>query len=75
MREFVRIAAKRIATFAGVKFSHADLSEAQQCVEMEGGRFNIVWGVDQVRVVLVTRFIAQVYFHPLVETVSIGVCE
>ena len=62
MREFVRIAAKRIATFAGVKFSHADLSEAQQCVEMEEGRFNIVWGVDQVRVALVTHLSPKYIF-------------
>ena len=62
MREFVRIAAKRIATFAGVKFSHADLSEAQQCVEMEGGRFNILWGVDQVRVALVTHLSPKYIF-------------
>ena len=49
MREFMSKAASRIRTFAGLKFSHADLSEAQQCVEFAGGRYDVLWGVDQVR--------------------------
>lgn len=48
MEEFLRLAGKRIANFAGVKFTDENLMAYAQCLNFEGGRFNILFGRDEI---------------------------
>jgi N-acetylneuraminate lyase len=47
MPEFLAVAADRIPTLAGIKFTNADLMAYQKCLHTHDGRFDIPWGVDQ----------------------------
>ncbi len=47
MVEFLRQGGARIPTLAGIKYSSPTLYELQACVAFEGGRFNILFGVDE----------------------------
>lgn len=47
MPEFLTIAADRIPTLAGIKFTNPDLMAFQNCRHVAGGRFDIPWGVDE----------------------------
>lgn len=47
MPEFLAVAAGRIPTLAGIKFTNADLMAYQQCLRAGEGRFDIPWGVDE----------------------------
>lgn len=46
MSEFLA-AADRIPTLAGIKFTNSDLMAFQKCLHVQGGRFDIPWGVDE----------------------------
>ncbi|MDF1574888.1 MAG: dihydrodipicolinate synthase family protein [Bacteroidales bacterium] len=39
-------AAKEIPSFAGVKFSSGDLDEFERCMQLSEGRFEMLWGRD-----------------------------
>ncbi|MEO8377375.1 MAG: dihydrodipicolinate synthase family protein [Candidatus Sumerlaeota bacterium] len=47
MMDFVAIAADRIPTFAGVKYTHDDLNEYALLVKQFGAKYNIVFGRDE----------------------------
>jgi N-acetylneuraminate lyase len=47
MVDFVRIAGERIETFAGIKYTHGDMMDFGQCLDLQGGRFNILMGQDE----------------------------
>ena len=47
MPEFLHKAAVRIPNIAGLKFTTTNLMSLQQCLELEDGRFNILFGVDE----------------------------
>jgi N-acetylneuraminate lyase len=47
MPEFLNVAADRIPTLAGIKFTNPDLMAFQNCLHTQGGRFDIPWGVDE----------------------------
>lgn len=47
MVEFLRQGAARIPTLAGIKYSSPTLYEFQACVNLDGGRFNMLFGVDE----------------------------
>ncbi|MBM3984042.1 MAG: N-acetylneuraminate lyase [Planctomycetes bacterium] len=47
MPEFLSVAADRIPTLAGIKFTNPDLMAYQNCLHALGGRFDISWGVDE----------------------------
>jgi len=47
MPEFLRQAGDRIPNLAGIKFTNADLMAFQICREADEGRFDILWGVDE----------------------------
>lgn len=47
MPEFLDIAADRIPTLAGIKFTNPDLMAYQKCLRAQDGRFDIPWGVDE----------------------------
>lgn len=48
MFDFLKSGAERIPTLAGVKYSHGDLMDLAQCVNLNDGRFNILFGSDEI---------------------------
>lgn len=46
--EFLAEAADRIPTLAGVKFTHEDLDDYQAAHAMDGGRFDVLFGRDEI---------------------------
>ena len=47
MLEFLEKAGDRIPNLAGIKFSSKDLEQLQSCLMYQDGRFNILFGVDE----------------------------
>lgn len=47
MRNFLREASPRIPNLAGIKFSHTNLTDVAQCVQFDGGRYDILFGIDE----------------------------
>ena len=47
MPEFLQLAGKRIANLVGIKYTAPTLFEFQMCQSVDGGRFDIVWGCDE----------------------------
>ena len=47
MVEFLRRAADRIPTLSGIKYTAPTLYEFQACAALDGGRFNMVFGSDE----------------------------
>jgi N-acetylneuraminate lyase len=48
MIEFLKSASKRIPNFAGIKFTDENLMSYSQCLNFEDGRFNILFGRDEI---------------------------
>ncbi len=46
MREFLPLAAKHIPSFAGIKFTNEDLRDFSLCQQIDNGRFDLLWAVD-----------------------------
>lgn len=47
MVDFLRRGAERIPTLAGIKYTAPTLYEFQSCAALDGGRFNMVFGSDE----------------------------
>jgi len=47
MSDFLEMAADRVPTLAGIKFTNSDLMSYQRCLRAGDGRFDIPWGVDE----------------------------
>lgn len=47
MVEFMRAAKEQIATFAGIKYTHHDLMELRQCIEIAGDELDVLFGRDE----------------------------
>jgi N-acetylneuraminate lyase len=47
MAEFLTKGSAKIPNLAGLKFTNVNLLALQQCLECEAGRFNILFGVDE----------------------------
>ncbi|MBN1395336.1 MAG: dihydrodipicolinate synthase family protein [Pirellulales bacterium] len=47
MVDFLRHAGERIPTLAGMKYTAATLSEMQECIELDEGRFEVLSGLDE----------------------------
>ena len=47
MPEFLSFAGSRIPNLAGLKYTDTKLFEFQECRETDGGRFDVVWGCDE----------------------------
>lgn len=45
--EFLKWAGDRIPNLAGLKYTDTKLYEFQQCLELDDGRFDVVWGCDE----------------------------
>ncbi len=47
MVDFLRHAAERIPNLAGLKYTAATIHEYQECVALDGGRFDVLYGFDE----------------------------
>ena len=47
MTHFLALAESRIPNLAGIKFSHANLMELNECIRFGGRKYTILWGRDQ----------------------------
>jgi len=47
MPDFLRLGATEIPTLTGIKFTHSDLMQFQQCLQFDGGAFDILFGIDE----------------------------
>jgi len=47
MVEFLPLAAKRTPNLVGMKYTAPTVFEFQACLELDGGRFDCVWGCDE----------------------------
>jgi N-acetylneuraminate lyase len=47
IERFLVAAPSRIPNLAGVKFSNPDLVSYRRCLDVDGGRFDLPWGVDE----------------------------
>jgi N-acetylneuraminate lyase len=47
VHQFLRSAAGRIPTLAGVKFTFEDLDDFERCLQFDGGRFDVLFGRDE----------------------------
>ncbi len=47
MVEFLSQAATKIPNLAGIKFTSTEVHELQQCLRFEGGRYEMMWGCDE----------------------------
>ena len=47
MMEFLRLAEQAIPNLAGIKYTHSDIVDYEQCVQFEDGKFNIFFGRDE----------------------------
>lgn len=47
MTEFLKLGGEAMPNLVGIKYSSPELHEYQQCIELDGGRFEIMWGVDE----------------------------
>jgi N-acetylneuraminate lyase len=45
--DFLNLAADKIPTLAGIKFTNPDLAAFQRCLHSHDGRFDIPWGTDE----------------------------
>jgi N-acetylneuraminate lyase len=47
MIEFLQAGIERIPNLAGLKFTSFDIPEFQACLELQDGRFEVLWGSDE----------------------------
>ena len=59
MPEFLERAEKSIPNLKGLKFTNVDFMSFQLCSQMEGGRFEILWGVDEMLLPALSRSSAR----------------
>lgn len=48
LSDFIKVAAKEIPTFAGLKNSFNNLVDYQQCLQLDGTAHDLYWGTDEV---------------------------
>ena len=46
--EFLALGGKAMPTLAGVKFTHNNLMEMSQCLMLDGGRYEVLHGYDEI---------------------------
>jgi len=82
MFDFLRAASARIPNLAGIKFTHENLMDYSRCLEFEEGRFNILFGRDEILLAALAlgatgavgstyNFMAPVY-HRVIEAFNAG---
>ncbi len=48
MVDFLNVAAEEIPNLGGVKYTHEDLMDFGRCLRLDGGRFNMLFGRDEI---------------------------
>jgi len=48
MLAFLEAMQGRLPTFRGIKYTHNDLMEYRQCLLFDGGRYDLLWGWDEI---------------------------
>lgn len=48
MRDFLPVAARRIPSLAGIKYTFEDVEDFAACVAFDGGRFDMLFGRDEI---------------------------
>lgn len=48
MDEFLRLASTSIPNLAGIKYTNPDLKGYERCLAVDGGYFDLPWGIDEV---------------------------
>ena len=85
MPDFLEVGSKAIPTLVGLKFSNHDLLSYQQCLALDGGRFDVPFGVDEAILAALTlggqggvgstyNFAAPIY-HRLIQAFRAGDLE
>lgn len=85
MYDFLRMASLRIPNLAGIKFTHENLMDYRRCLEFDDGRFNILFGRDEILLAALAlgatgavgstyNYMAPVY-HRLIEAFGAGDLE
>lgn len=85
MREFLEQAAERIPNLKGLKFTNADLVSLQECLAVNDGQFDILFGCDEIMLAGVmfgcpgavgtTYNFAAPHYHRLIEAFHAGEIE
>ena len=47
MVSFIQMAAERIPSFAGIKYTNPDLMQLQECIQTSAGKYEILFGCDE----------------------------
>lgn len=85
MFDFLKVASQRIPNLAGIKFTHENLMDYSRCLNFEGGRFNILFGRDEILLAALAmgapgavgstyNYMAPVY-HRVIEAFNAGDLE
>jgi len=85
MHDFLRLASHRIPNLAGIKFTHENLMDYTRCLNFEEGRFNILFGRDEILLAALAlgatgavgstyNYMAGVY-HQMIEAFNAGDTE
>ena len=54
MTEFLKAGGESMPNLVGLKFTSTEVHEYQQCVELDGNRFEVMWGVDEMLLAALT---------------------
>lgn len=54
MTEFLKLGGDAIPNLVGMKYSSPELHEVQPCLELDSGRFEVMWGVDEMLIAALT---------------------
>jgi len=82
MIDFLRVGSRRIPNLAGIKFTDENLMSYTQCLNFEDGRFNILFGRDEILLAALAlgatgavgstyNYMAPIY-HKVIETFEAG---
>jgi len=47
MNRFLQLGREAIPSLAGIKYTHSNLTDFQQCVAFDDGRYTLLWGTDE----------------------------
>ena len=85
MHDFLKLASRRIPNLAGIKFTHENLMDYTRCLNFEEGRFNILFGRDEILLAALTmgatgavgstyNYMPSIY-HQMIEAFNAGALE
>jgi N-acetylneuraminate lyase len=85
MHDFLKLASRGIPNLAGIKFTHENLMDYTRCLNFEEGRFNILFGRDEILLAALamgaTGAVGSTYnympsiYHQMIEAFNAGALE